>query len=302
MPYKTRYGTHYHMTEGCCGAAEPCSAAGLAPCSICCGKGARQAAGGSPSTGGSAGTAAGAGDAAGFGVELAVEPESGSSAGEGRASAVAAAAGVPMTTAGACPAPPDMSGADISGIAEAGMSNGGSLPLPGEMERQMGYRSEALFGEGYTEAAPVMAHECFVLQNTDILTCLCDGILAGTEVARKLQHIVDVMYERVDDPEVSAFLDRCYDDQEECAEGTALFRDEVLPAIREATGHDIRHVLWLCDSPEDVVDAYGVIEDIGEEDIDEYETGVVLLADNGFEGKLWGYEHEIDRASFDMWW
>ena len=37
MPYKTRYGSHYHMTEGCCGATEPCDAtAGLAPCSICC--------------------------------------------------------------------------------------------------------------------------------------------------------------------------------------------------------------------------------------------------------------------------
>lgn len=39
MPYKTRYGSHYHETYGCCGATEPCgSAAGLAPCSICCGK------------------------------------------------------------------------------------------------------------------------------------------------------------------------------------------------------------------------------------------------------------------------
>ena len=39
MPYKTRYGSHYHETYGCCGATEPCgSAAGLAPCSICCGE------------------------------------------------------------------------------------------------------------------------------------------------------------------------------------------------------------------------------------------------------------------------
>ena len=40
MPYKTRYGSHYHEKEGCCGATEPCSSTeGLAPCSICCGGG-----------------------------------------------------------------------------------------------------------------------------------------------------------------------------------------------------------------------------------------------------------------------
>ena len=40
MPYKTRYGSHYHETYGCCGATDPCgSTDGLAPCSICCGGG-----------------------------------------------------------------------------------------------------------------------------------------------------------------------------------------------------------------------------------------------------------------------
>lgn len=40
MPYKTRYGSHYHEREGCCGATEPCSSTeGLSPCSICCGEG-----------------------------------------------------------------------------------------------------------------------------------------------------------------------------------------------------------------------------------------------------------------------
>ena len=27
MPYKTRYGSHYHETYGCCGATEPCGSA-----------------------------------------------------------------------------------------------------------------------------------------------------------------------------------------------------------------------------------------------------------------------------------
>lgn len=45
MPYRTEHGSHYHMTEGCCGATMPCDAAGLAPCSICCGGGGASGAG-----------------------------------------------------------------------------------------------------------------------------------------------------------------------------------------------------------------------------------------------------------------
>lgn len=40
MPYKTRYGSHYHITYGCHGATESCSSTeGLEPCSDCCGAG-----------------------------------------------------------------------------------------------------------------------------------------------------------------------------------------------------------------------------------------------------------------------
>lgn len=37
MPYRTQYGSHYHMLEGCHGATIPCDTAGLMPCSTCCG-------------------------------------------------------------------------------------------------------------------------------------------------------------------------------------------------------------------------------------------------------------------------
>ena len=37
MPYRTRYGSHYHMEEGCHGASIPCDMNGLEPCSDCCG-------------------------------------------------------------------------------------------------------------------------------------------------------------------------------------------------------------------------------------------------------------------------
>lgn len=39
MPYKTPYGTHYHLTYGCHGATESCGTEGLTPCSDCCGAG-----------------------------------------------------------------------------------------------------------------------------------------------------------------------------------------------------------------------------------------------------------------------
>ena len=38
MPYRTRYGKHYHMEQGCHGAEIPCGTEGLTPCSDCCGK------------------------------------------------------------------------------------------------------------------------------------------------------------------------------------------------------------------------------------------------------------------------
>ena len=63
MPFKTKYGTHYHETEGCCGATEPCSAAGLEPCSICCaGAKGQGGAGGGAAGGIGAGPGAGDGD------------------------------------------------------------------------------------------------------------------------------------------------------------------------------------------------------------------------------------------------
>ena len=37
MPFRTKSGTHYHMTEGCCNAFIQCDTKGLEPCSICCG-------------------------------------------------------------------------------------------------------------------------------------------------------------------------------------------------------------------------------------------------------------------------
>ena len=59
MPFKTQYGSHYHMTEGCHGATIPCGTEGLTPCSDCC-RGAGKAGGdlgGAGKTGGGLGGA-----------------------------------------------------------------------------------------------------------------------------------------------------------------------------------------------------------------------------------------------------
>ena len=50
MPYKTKSGSHYHETYGCCGAMESCTTEGLAPCRICCGKGSKAESGPGAST------------------------------------------------------------------------------------------------------------------------------------------------------------------------------------------------------------------------------------------------------------
>lgn len=51
MPYKTPFGSHYHLKVGCNGAFIPCGTSGLVPCSVCCGLGSKGADGGEAGTG-----------------------------------------------------------------------------------------------------------------------------------------------------------------------------------------------------------------------------------------------------------
>ena len=62
MPFRTKSGSHYHMTEGCHGADIPCDTSGLAPCSTCCGGGGEPGGTGPASSPGTAPGASAQGD------------------------------------------------------------------------------------------------------------------------------------------------------------------------------------------------------------------------------------------------
>lgn len=70
MPWKTKFGTHYHETYGCASgrATIPCDTKGLLPCSICCGGGAKGAGGSTSAGGAGAGSPQAGGQGAGTGA------------------------------------------------------------------------------------------------------------------------------------------------------------------------------------------------------------------------------------------
>lgn len=148
------------------------------------------------------------------------------------------------------------------------------------------YRTEQLYGEGYRDAAPVMAHEVFELQNTDILETLSNTILKGTDIGIKLNHLMNVIECKVDDEELESFMDEAYDDEEL----GVSYMDNVLKAIKNITGKNIKYCLWLCDSIDDLKTSYEEDFEISITSIDEYEDSDIILSDLGTYGKLYGYE------------
>ena len=76
-----------------------------------------------------------------------------------------------------------------------------------------GWRTEQLYGEGYINAAEVMAHEIFELQNTDILDTLSETIFMNTSFGEKLLYLSQVLSCEVEDEEIEEMLDNAYDDE-----------------------------------------------------------------------------------------
>ena len=155
-----------------------------------------------------------------------------------------------------------------------------------KVKEPVGYRSDDLFGDGYRDAVDVMAHEIFELQNADILDTLADGILKDTDIEEDLKHL---SYD-IGSPRAVYFADILEEEDTDTAEGKAkAFVREILDAVREKTGKDIKYVLWLSDSVDDVIAEYELNESITE--FDEYSTAdSVVLSDIGKGGKLFGYE------------
>lgn len=155
-----------------------------------------------------------------------------------------------------------------------------------KVKEPVGYRSDDLFGDGYRDAVDVMAHEIFELQNADILDTLADGILKYTDIAEDLKHL---SYD-IGAPRAVYFADILEEEDTDTAEEKAkAFVREILDAVREKTGKDIKYVLWLSDSVDDVIAEYELNESITE--FDEYSTAdSVVLSDIGKGGKLFGYE------------
>ena len=155
-----------------------------------------------------------------------------------------------------------------------------------KVKEQVGYRSDDIFGDGYRDAVDVMAHEIFELQNADILDTLADGVLKDMNIAENLKHL---SYD-IGAPRAVYFADILEEEDTDIAEGKAkTFVREILDAVREKTGKDIKYVLWLSDSVDDVIAEYELNESITE--FDEYSTAdSVVLSNIGKGGKLFGYE------------
>lgn len=132
-----------------------------------------------------------------------------------------------------------------------------------KVKEPVGYRSDSIFGDGYRDAVDVMAHEIFELQNADILDTLADGVLKDMDIAENLKHL---SYD-IGAPRAVYFADILEEEDTDIAEGKAkAFVREILDAVREKTGKDIKYVLWLSGSVDDVITEYELNEPITEFD------------------------------------
>lgn len=155
-----------------------------------------------------------------------------------------------------------------------------------KVKEPVGYRSDNIFGDGYRDAVDVMAHEIFNLWNSDILDTLADGVLKDMDIA---EHLKLLSFD-ISSPKAAYFTDILEEEDKSVAENKAkTFVREILDMVKEKTGKDIKYVLWLSDSVDDVITEYELNDSITE--FDEYSTAdSVVLSDIGKGGKLFGYE------------
>ena len=155
-----------------------------------------------------------------------------------------------------------------------------------KVKEPVGYRSNDIFGDGYRDAVDVMAHEIFNLWNSDILDTLADGVLKDMDIA---EHLKLLSFD-ISSPKAVYFTDILEEEDKSVAENKAkTFVREILDAVKEKTGKDIKYVLWLSDSVDDVITEYELNDSITEFD-ENSNADSVVLSDIGKGGKLFGYE------------
>lgn len=138
------------------------------------------------------------------------------------------------------------------------------------------YRAEKYSHLGPRDAAEVMAYETFELGNRNIAEYLCNNQLKGSAVAPALQSIIRDLDEK-------GFVNNMSWEEE-----VSLFR-EALEEVRKNTGVNISHALWL--APSNCVLSFYCKDLTQDSYIAGYEPGSVILADLGYGGKLYGYDH-----------
>ncbi len=137
------------------------------------------------------------------------------------------------------------------------------------------YRTEAFGGSGVRDAVEVMRFEIFELNNSDILDTLRSGILANHPVSSVLDSFISELAKN-----------GCIDGLSEAVQ--RRFCRELLWAVKDVTGKDVRYALWLTDK-ETIASFYGRDMASGE-DYDAYEPGPVMLSGPNSDGDLYGYE------------
>ena len=171
---------------------------------------------------------------------------------------------------------------------------------------EVGYRTETFAGSGERKAENVIAYEMFQLGNTDIADTLFDpdhGILKNSELVRIWSQVTGYNDGTLDESELDDDVAKAYGDFDAALDIAC----DILDEIARFSGYNIRYALWLADKEtvmSDWRDGFGFGYDgIGEEDVDEYEIGpVVLSADDGCGGTLYGYEEEPMKTDGTRSW
>ncbi len=148
------------------------------------------------------------------------------------------------------------------------------------------YRNDEAFGDGYRDAAEVIAYEIFELGNFDSLHYMFRNYRLSRELRRKWRGYFRELLG-------NGYVDDMSDD-----ELTDEVR-ELLDAIAQEVGKPINYVLWLAsksaveqfyDGTENNIDAY-------------YVSDAVVLSDLGEDGKLFGFEANpipLERMSSEV--